>query len=443
MAPITGSVERSADGLIVWRAHTGAALGPVAFDAHNLGLGVDAADPSCVLTVVADDSDRDSGATCFTDPGFLTALVDAPTGATLPQPQLVDEIARAATIHAVSRFHLGDLDPGIVTLDEAHAAALCGDMDGARGRYLMATSSMEEVLDDLAENGGESIAEELEVAVAQCPAMDPENAIATVASAIVDGQDARWSEMVLSIHQEELATTFSPPPPNAAGDFLDLSLLPPRLMRFTGPDEHDLALRMIGDDTVEASAVVRDAIYTSSSEAAGLFVIAVERATGELVSSAPCEASGMRMVALLWLAEHELDDLHFLMVTLDVPLDEVSARPLDVRLAQVDRACRHAWTNHRRGRAILTLVNSATAPELVDAAGHAVAHCRQQADDWAANARIELEDILLHLQSPDHQKLVADFREGVLRLQELVAGDFAPDSPIRPTLAELHAETGW
>lgn len=442
--PLSGRVVRRPDGLIVWQASTGAALGPVTFDAYGIGIAVDAADPAAVVTVIAAADNRDSGATCFVDPDFLTNMIDATAGSELPGPVLVDDVVRAATIHAVGKFHLGALDEAIVALDTAHAAALAGDQELAQAHYLMASATMDSLLDRLTDGeGGEAIAEELEQMIARCPEMDPDQSVARVAAAVIDRHNDSLTNF-LSAEQHRAAAVHGGATGGNTGERLDLSLLPPRVIRFTGPDQNDLSIRELSDDTIEVSAILRDELDSDSSEVEGLSVLAVDSLTGELIASAPCEASEGLITARLWLADNPLGDTHFVLVAADVPLGSVHADRFAVQIARLDRQCRHSWSQHRRASAVIELVSTATRPESVDVAETWQRFLTADAVDWVTRTEREIADLVdQNEDDPTAQRILADYGHGVRRLHEVVTQPVSPGGPRRPTLAELCAEAGW
>ncbi len=440
-----GTVRRI-DDLAMWRADTGAALGPVTFDAFGIGIGVDAADPRTVLAVVVDETDRESGATCFTDPDFIGQVLDAEDGSALNGPTLVEDLERVATIRAVSHFHTGLLDEGVVALDEAQAAALSGDMDAARGQYMMSGARLESLLETLSDSdGGKPIADELETMIIGCPAMDSERQVATIAAAVTDRRSEQWSDLLIQLVAEPMAAVAGDPEAAIPGVYLDLSVLPPRFTRFRGPDEFDLRINAVDDEIVEVSAYLRDEIIAESSDVDGLRVIAVEAETGAPISSARCAVRGLMVVAQLWLDTWKLDDVHFVMVSEQVPLSAVHADPFGVRLAQVDREVRFAWTQHRRAAAADALVSDTTDPEVAQGAWDLATLCRSSAKQWVDNACRALED-MRDFDFADNSGAVAiivPYLEGVLRLVDAIDKVESVDGALRPTLAELCSEAGW
>jgi len=440
----SGTVEHSPDGLIIWRADVGVALGPVTFDAYGIGIGVDAADPAAVVAVVAEIGDRDSDATCFEDSQFLDMLVEAPTGAVLKGPTLRDEVVRAATIHAVNTFFVGLLDEGVVALDMANAHAVCGEMSRARGRYLMSATTMDALLDLVETDGSRPVVEELEHMVAHCPAMDPDRRVAGIAATVAERHRTRWSTMAVPkvLAAADLSAGMRTVVTNP-GDLLDLSLLPPRLVRFAGPDQVDLTLRIVDNETVEASAVLRDEIIAESTDVDGLFVVAMDSNTGELVSSAPCAVDGLTLIARLWLADRPIGDLHFALVAPTVPLSRVRGDPLSVQLGRLDRQCRHAWTQHRRATALVGLVTETSDDSAFDNAHHLGEILMADAKQWAENTEAELDELRQAVADPAVEQIVAGYLDGVQRLTNLVQSPGDLDGPLRPTLAELCAASGW
>lgn len=440
-----GTVSRSGD-LTTWLADTGAALGPVTFDAFGIGIGVDGADPRAVLAVVVDENDRESGATCFSDPDFIGRMLDADNGIRLAGPTLVEDLQRVATIHAVSRFYVHDLDEGVVALDEAHAAALSGDMEGARGQYLMADARLDSLLETLSDSdGGKPIADELETMVICCPSMDSGLRVATIAAAVTDRRSEQWTDLLIQLVTEPMAPIVGDPAIAALGVYLDLSAIPPRFTRFRGPDEFDLILRPIGDGIVEATANLRDGITAESSDVDGLRVVAVEISTGAILSSGPCEVRGLEVVARVWLDATEIGDVHFVMVSDEIPLTAVHTDPLGARLAQVDREVRFAWTQRRRASAAEALVSDTIDPAVAQRAWDLAAMCRSRAEQWADNACRALED-MRDFDFADNAAaldVITPYLEGVLRLAAVVTPVDSVDCALRPTLAELCSEAGW
>lgn len=454
MRQLAGTVRHIDGGLVMWQADSGAGLGPVRFDAFGIGLGVDGAEPSTVLAVVAAPDDRDSGATCFNDPEFLMRMVEADDGTAMTGPALVEDLERAATIHAVNMFHVGHLDEALLCLDLAHATALCGEMERARGKYLMAAATLDSLIERLVESdGGRSIADEIETMVASCPGIDPDLRITNAAAAVVDRHCDRLAELLDQLAaQHEAETGFasldgtlgggdSAPLP-VGGEVLDLGLLPPRLIRFTGHDDNDLIFRLVDDQIVEASAVLRSALLADSTDTDGVFLVAADSFTGELISSAPCTVSGMHLSARLWLADATLSETHFLLVASTVPLSRVHADPVAVRAARIDRACRAAWTQHRRAVTLAALITSTDDGESFDRA-------RDQMDMLTAESASLCAGALSALaghrdeSDPAADTIYRRYIEGVQRLATAVSTHNGGEGPQRATLAELCAEAGW
>lgn len=443
---LNGSAIRPADNSIGWISNVVPALGSVRLSVGDVLVTVDGAFPRDVMSVVAPDVETlRTVRGAFQDDGFIDALVAASDGATLPGPELSDDLVRVAVLSAVRQFHLSDLDGIALLIDRAYAGTLADDEVTASMFYRLSSLGAEQIAQDMVENEiSGAVVDEFAVQMRVAPddslRSDIRSAIFGSIDELEQTANTLWSYSFRETTTSAAVAMAGPVTPlerpASVGVLNDLQTIPPRILTFDGPRLPDVTVTSDDPGFAVVSAQLRDNVDETSAEVAELFAVAADRITGALVGFAACVVSGRTISARIVLQNRTVDTAHFAIVGASVNPDELHLDELGVGLAEVDRYCRHAWTLHRVAAAALANTGVGTTGVQIDANRAQIAETLLRARQSARDADDAVRAILSDYE--DHDGLAA-YVESVKRLRSLVDSDLVIDGPARPTFAELYA----
>lgn len=439
---MNGTVRRGADGSVSWHAPGSAVLGPVSFVVGGISVIVDAAAPEQVIDLGARDaaSLRDVVAG-FADATVVDAILDAEDGGVVPGPVLVDGIARLATVSAVDAIHLGDLDDAVLLLDAAYARAAAGDPDAA-DHYALAASVPDRIVDEIesADYLGPLLAP-LADAIGFAPtgilSVGERNRLLTALRLRTERVDAEWQVLLaieadsardLALHLGGIEAVVL--------QVADLRALPPRLLMFSAPEEAEVEVVANPDGTVEVAAVLRPDIDADTLLADGIFAVAADPGTGDVLAFAPASISDGRLSARIQTPNGPNVRCAFLVSSTD--LAALRLDPLGIALTRIDRHCRYAWTRHRTAGAVLAGIGAADQESEIARAAAVAESARQSATEAVDNARMLIRQLARRHRSEPIASALAEYRDAIDSLAESISAPPATDGPTGPTMAELH-----
>ncbi|MGW0039417.1 hypothetical protein [Gordonia sp. NPDC003376] len=439
---MNGTVRRTSDGGLVWRAEGAVALGPVSFAAKGITVSVDAASPTEVIEIAVGGADTlRSAASIFGDTASIEPIVDAAVGDVVEGPLLSDDLVRMATVAAVDAIHLGDLDDGVLALDAAYAGAVLGD-PSSEWLYALAASVPGRLVDEIdsADYHG-PLVDRLSNAIMAGPhdvfgVVERTEMIDTLRSR-TDHTDVLWQILVTDVDlpAAELAVDlggFS----SAVVYLADLRPLPPRVLTFTGPEQPEVEVTLGSAGGMDVTARIRSDVDADALVAEGIFAVVAESATGAVLAFAPATVVDGRMIAHLAAVDGlGIDDMRCAFLGSGADLSALRLDPLGVALTRVDRYCRHAWTRHRIAGAVRAGLGIAASDLEIARAARIADAAHAEAGDAMGHAQA----LIRQLARRHGAATMGDHRAAVDRLAESVAEPPATDGPAGPTMAELHA----
>lgn len=439
-----GTVRHSGDGSISWHGHEQVALGPIMFSVNGIRLVVDAAFLDEVIDLAATSAAELRAASAgFADPDAVERIIATDDGAEAPGPVLAGGLARVATVSAVDAIHLGDLDDGVLLLDTAYAHALAGDAD--ESHYALAAAVPDRLVDEIA---AADLTGPLVTRVAEALSLAPEEVIGgrerdgliTRLGERIVGADTTWEVLMHEMIAVSPALALDLGDIGVTTDHLaDLRALPPRLLRFTDPDESEIDVEVFDDGDVEVSAALRPGVDAVALESAGLFAVAADIVTGDLLASAPATARDGQVHATLALSGLDPQTLRFALLGAEMDLATLRLDPLGVALTRIDRHCRHAWSRHRLAGALRASVGAESAESEILRVEDATAIAHEDARETMETVRALIRQLVRrHRAGPQNQTL-AGYRDAVERLAERIDGPPEFDGATGPTVAELYS----
>ncbi|MFT4127077.1 MAG: hypothetical protein QM662_12725 [Gordonia sp. (in: high G+C Gram-positive bacteria)] len=444
---MNGTVRHGRDHSISWHADTEVALGPVIFDANGIRIAVDAASPADVVDLAARDySALRAAAALFTDPRVIMTIAEAADGTRTrdPGPMLGPDLTRVATVSCVDAIHLGDVDAGVLLVDQAMARMSSGD-PGA-GAYLgLAAAVPDRIADeiDAADYRGPLVERILDV-VARAPRMLTESERTGILQALdrrADADDLQWQEFLTDVTTElgpALAVDLGSA--GTASTYLaDLRPLPPRLLRFAGPDEPEVTVQVLDETTVTVTAELRPDVDSDTDEVAGIFAVAADAARGDLLAFGPTTVTDGQLRATIRLPDLDPATARYAFIGSDIDIDAVRLDPLGLSLTRIDRYCAYAWSQHRLAGALRASVGASADEATIRRAQDAAETASERASDAIRTARGLTRSLVRRHRSSPRAAAVSEYVAAVGRLGDRLAEPPAIDGPTGPTIAELHA----
>ncbi|GAA14986.1 hypothetical protein [Gordonia alkanivorans] len=436
---MSGTVQRGPDGSYTWRADDAEAFLPVTITTGQITFTVDAAFPEQPVQVTIRDAESARDASVFADPSAVNDLVNALDTTGIPAPDLSDGLVRLTTVTAVDTLHLGDLDDGVLSLDVAYARALLGDPD--MGWYLALASSVPgRLVDEIesADHGGPLVTRLAEVIGTVAIGVLPDDEMDGLLGALrvrTDRSDVLWDALFgLDTDLGVLAADLGGISP-VITQVADLRALPPRLLRFDGPEEPEVEINENVDGSYEVSAELRDGVDADSAVVDGIFAVAADPETGDLVAFAPATASGDRITARIVGVD---GDARFAFVGSEADPAELRLDHFGVAMTRVDRHFRHAWTRLRNAGAVLAGLGITDSDDGIAAATAGAETERQAASDAVGTVRVLLRQFARRYRGESETRLIAARLVAVEKLDDRVREPLRTDGPGGPTLAELH-----
>lgn len=446
MTLLDGTLTRHSDGVVEWIATDIRVLGPITFEAHGVILTVEPADPTCATRIAAPTHDvlRSAAPFLIGDPQIRQALVAADDGARLAGIRLTDPVARFATIESVRRLFLADLDEPTLILDRAHAFHLAGRTGVAAGLHRMAQSTIELLLDEM-ESSPPSAAVAAELgsilqSLSQRDDVGPDRNAEFLRriGELPELREELWRQTLDREVGLPVATTLGGQGAGRTGEFVDLRVVPPRILRFSGPSVPDLTVSRDGDGYLIVRAELQASTLDDCREVTELFAVATDPLDGEVLASGPCTAADGYLTARLWVGEEATDSLRCGLVSTDVDFDLVRSDETGSRISQIERYCRHAWTQHRIAGTALSMVGVQSGSDAIDRARREATSSHREAIasmDTAAGLARQL--VRARRRHPDAWTS-ASYAESVGRLADAIGTPPETTGPARPTLAELY-----
>ncbi|HMS75895.1 hypothetical protein [Gordonia sp. (in: high G+C Gram-positive bacteria)] len=440
---LSGIVTRDSSTLVSWHADTAIVLEPVHIEIGGVGVVIDAAFPDVVIDVIVDSTIVRSTRALFTEVDFTQRLSAAPDGARIDGPTLAESFARLATVRAVDRIHLGDLDEAALLLDQAFAHRKLGSFEPALRYYVLGATAAERLVDEI-DNGDHSPAtvRMLSSIIDSCPpdALDTpsRDRLAGILRTHLLADDIGWQTgLSRLIGQDELATSlgdFS----TVTGQLNDLRPFPARALRFTGPDAPDLEITTT-DGSISVRARLRDEVIPESQEIQETMAVAADSSTGEILAVAPCSASGGQISAELYPGTSDPSGLRFALISADTPLESIRLDPLGIAMTRIDRHCRYAWSLHREAGAILAGAGATTAESVLTRIQQNANRIGHERDEVVATVQGLTRQLARRTRNTPDTESVARYVDAVGSFVASLDGPPATDGPQGPTLTELLA----
>lgn len=439
---MNGIVRISSDGSISWHADTAVVLGPVPFEVNGVLFTVDAAFPDVVVDLAASDASALAAtAQWFTDPDAVRRLAAAGDGDVVDGPTLVDALATEAGVSVVDAVHLGDLDEAVLLLDHAFGRLVAGDEESATEFYLLSGAVAERLVDHFTHGGrrGPAVERLAEIVAAAPPGAvveDTQRELRARLDALSSENETHWEgvttrlfEVVnsLSLGAIEIHVAFP----------ADLRSLPPRLLEFHDVEDAEIRMTVETGGVVGLEADLRESANTDSAETLGVFAVAADATTGELLAYAPTAVVDGRMVAQLTVGSMPTDSLSCALIGSGTDLDMLRLDATGTALTRIDRYCRYAWTRHRMAGALIGTVDSMTDDATLDRIRSAADQARADAVVAADSAVATTRQLMRRARGSSDEAFLADHLDALTRFAASMAEDPAIDGPLRPTLAEL------
>lgn len=438
---MNGIVRRGPDGSLTWRAEGGEAFLSITVQLGQITLTVDAAFPDEPVEVVIGDVDNARETTVFADSEAVGILVAAADGAGVAAPVLSAPLIRLMTVTAVDALHLGDLDDAVVLLEVAYARVLLGDP--GRDWYLALASSVSgrlvseiEATDHLGPLVGR-LAEVIGVISNDVPDAET-NGLLSALEARAGRANVLWEGVFTELDGlAGLSVDLGAATEAVLMQVADLNAVPTRLLRFDGPEEPEVEVHANPDGSVEVSAPLREGVDAQSAVTEGVFAVAADGGSGELLAFSPATTNGDRITARIDGAGDLGDGTRFAFVGAHADLEALRLDPFGVAMTRVDRHFRYAWTRHRTADAILAGLGIADSDQEIGAATVAADVERQAATESVEIARMLLRQFARRYRAPFEIAVLDARGESVERLAERLR-EPPTDGPDGTTLTELH-----
>lgn len=432
------------DGSISWSAARGTALGPVQVGADRLMITVVPTAPDEVLDMAA------------AVPDVLVARAHLFAGDVANRlsmtPDLVNRVrlapaaTRLAAAACVHELHLGDLDEALLLVDRAWALLGIGETALAAAWLALAGPSIDRLTDRIeADDIVGPLVEMTTAALVDFAAAGilPDDLSAHLdrladRQARLDGAFDSALEDIVAVVETALALgAEETPAPSVGRQLADFRALPPRTLQYAGPAQPDLRIVQGNNGTVVVTARLRDGVITDTAEIQGLFAVAAEARTGELVAAAPVSVVEGEVTAQLQTGGLAPDRVRCALIGSGADPDFLRLDPVGAGLTRIDRYLRHAWTAHRTSGA--TLASAGFGGEHLDGLTARTQHFRTVAIQSAATAQALLRQLRRRHRTDADAEALAGFAEHIDRFADAVAADPATTGPTGPTLTELAA----
>ncbi|MEV0767718.1 hypothetical protein [Nocardia salmonicida] len=443
------------DGTASWDSGTVAAVAPVEIVVGGGCVAtVDPANPRALLSwTLAADGDVDALAAALGDPGIARVIERARAAGiderVLASPWLVEAWSRYAAVAAARRWIMHPLDEGALLIDRAVAAFRVGRELEAAALFVagedhlidlgercrdgeMPTTVVDlvrEALDAARECGADLRIEELAAELDGYSAIGDEDlavlmddwrrAIAMVSDA---GAAAHLGGGVVSLDE-----------------FIDITLVPPRIIAWRGASEPDLTVEYDGRS---ATCVVRASLAAEVDpyclEVRQLLIFAAGRDDGALVATAPMRLEHRSLVAVLPAMGVDPADLVFGVVSADTDPASLRVESVGRHLAEIDRTMIEIWGRNRaalaRLRAVAVDAGEAQLTRARDDYRTSIFAVRNSVDSVLDDLEQRLETVEIDARSTDDRAFLIRARiEAVARYRVAVDDDRGVD----PVLAEL------
>ena len=441
MSDLVGTAVKADDGSLSWHADISVVLGPISFELDGCVFVVDAAFPDTVVDFAVVSNDRLSSlAGLFADAEPVDVLLGVAAGETPEVAGLTlgTDLARLAIVQAVSAIHLGDLDEGVLCLDRAHAYRHVGAEDVARTQYAFAAPAVELLTERIVNDGlaGPLVPGLLDAVQASPPDAfvgDARERIMTILQETGARSELSWQHEFF-LPADSLATSLGSIAV-VTGQLLDLRMVPPRILRFIGPDRPDLEITASGT-SVTVQAELRADALEDSAELAELFAVAADADTGAITASSPCSVDHGLVSARLQVGT-DTDRLHYMLLSADTDIDVIRLDPTGVAVAQIDRFCRYAWTMHRTAGALRFGVGASSTGVDIDNSSLAAEQAELTATDAMSTAVGLVRQLARRTRRGPDREAIAGYSAAVERLAEHIEDRPMPTGALEPTLAEL------
>lgn len=440
--PAGGGV--AGDGSIIWSAAGNTALGPVQLGVPGLIVTVDPADPEEVVDLAAAAPDLLIARAPLFAGDVANRLTTRP--GLVDRARLAPAATRLATVACVHDLHLGDLDEALMLIDRAWALLGIGEKTPAADLLTLVGPSIDRLTERI--EADEVVGPLVAITTAALTDFAAAGILPTELSAHLDrladrqaGLDRAFDSVLGDITgAAEPALTLgaeATTAPSVHWQLADLRALPPRTLAYSGPDQPDLRVVEENDGTVVVIARLRAGVITDTAEIRGLFAVAAEARTGELVAVAPVADAAGEVTARLQTRGLAPDRLRCALIGSGADPDLLRLDPAGAGLTRIDRYLRHAWTAHRTTAA--TLASAGFGGEHLDRLTARTHHSRLVATESAAAARALLRQLRRRHSTDADAETLAGFAEHVDRFADVVAADPPTTGPSGTTLTELAA----
>ncbi|MFT3660684.1 MAG: hypothetical protein QM809_04625 [Gordonia sp. (in: high G+C Gram-positive bacteria)] len=267
---------------------------------------------------------------------------------------------------------------------------------------------------------------------------DDERAVLPTLDERIRHDDGVWTDFLAQIAPSAPAGAMTLGGASATPDqTADLSLLPPRLLLFAGPNRPEIVTWTTADG-LHVQARLRDDVPTGSRKTTGLYAVAADADTGALLAYAPMRVVEDRLEATLGVDGLDPARLRCGIVAREA-VTEVRLDPIGVAATDVDRHCRYAWSEHRRAGALLASVGAATDESAITRVQAAADRARRTAERAARGAARKAAALVRGNRDDDSADVLREYRNAVDRFAARITAPPTVDGPAGPTLAELHS----
>jgi hypothetical protein len=380
----TGTLVATDGGGVAWWSDLPAAVAPGSVRASvGAAYQVDGADPRRLTAWSASSTDHlNELAMLLSGAEWLDQASEALASPTLgpirlAMPAPADAAARLGLVHAVGRWYVRPVDISLLDIDEALAWHDAGrDRDAAR-LFSLSARPLVDLCEDALDGGLPAPASSLVSTAAQAAA-------GLLSDDHPDVEEVRDLAVQLAARDvlSSLSLSWAParlqPVRRAGGlslfaEFVDLSLVPPRLLAWSSARDPEIIVAHHHDaDEVEITVGLADGVLAEDADVKELTVTLADRDTGQTWSAAGLVAdeTGRAIGARLALFGRSPDTL---VVTISSPEHEPRGRATANGriLAQVERYSVEAWTLRRTAAVLLLAGDQERAAELQQAAASA------------------------------------------------------------------------